>query len=366
VKEQGKFGVAEAVVLLTVSNMARIFLTFPSYLVDAAGPAAWLSSLAGLALALLQVWLFYLILKPHPRENIMDITTGALGRFAGPAVNVIFAAFFIIVGAMFMRIVSEALLVSALPYTPISVVSTGYIATAVLGAYLGLEALARSVRVTYPFVVGGIAFLLLSLAPTWDASMLFPLLGTGPAGVFLKGGLLSGAVAEILLAAVIVRSFHGPEMFRRVTARAMLMGFAYLTLLELVLIMTIGWNTARESTLPFYLLSRSISLGRFFQRVESIFIIIWGFIGMVKLALSLYAAAAILTRTLKLPDYRPLIWPLALVTFVAGLLPPDLPTAVKIESLYLRQFIWLPTLALPAVVLAADRLRMRGGQNEGG
>ncbi|MCL6610624.1 MAG: spore germination protein [Peptococcaceae bacterium] len=364
-KDRGKFGQAEAVVMLTMSGMARIFLPFPRHLAETAGEAAWISSLAGLALAMGQVYLLHLVLKPYPEGNIVDVTTGALGRVAGTAACLIYVSFFIAVAAVFTRTFSEALLVTALPRTPISVVSTGYVAMALLGAYMGLEAMARSARVTYPFVVAGMGILLFSLVPLWDFTGIFPLLGTGPAGVFVKGGILAGGMTEILLAAVIVQSFHGPGAFGRVVSRAMLMSFAYLALLELILLMTDSADVAREYTLPFYSLSRLIHLGRYFQRIESIFIIIWGYIGMVKIVLALYAAASVFAGAFRLPDQRPLIWPLALIIFTASLLPPDLPTTVKIESVYIRHLAWLPAVFLPAAVLAADRIRARRRKNEG-
>ncbi len=361
----GKFGPAEAVVLLTLSSMARIFLTFPRFLVEIAGEAAWLSSLAGLAMVLFQVYVFLLLLRTHPQKNIVDITAEALGRVAGTAANIVYAAFFVAVAAMFTRTFSEALLVSALPRTPISVVSTGYVAMGVLGAYVGLEAMARSARVVYPFVVAGIAILLLALIPLWDYTQLFPPLGQGPLSI-LRGGLIAGAVVEVLLAAVIVQSFHDPDKFGTILSWAMLMGFGYMIALMLILVMTFGYNTAQELTLPFYQVSRLIYLGRYFQRVESIFIIIWGYIGMVKVVLTLYAAAVTFAGTFKLPDYRPLIWPLALIIFVASLLPGDMPAAERIEAVVLRYYAWFPAFVLPLAVLAAGRARNRRNRKNAG
>lgn len=364
--QTGRFGMAEAIVLLTMSSMARIFLTFPRSLVEIAGEAAWLASLAGLVLALVQVYVLHLVLKPHPQKNILDVTEMALGRVAGTAANLVYVSLFVLTAAIFTRTFSEALLVSALPRTPISVVTTGYVAMGLLGAYAGLEAVARSARVTYPFVVVGIAVLLLSLAPQWDFTRIFPVLGTGPVNVFLRGGAVAGVITEILLSAVIVQSFYGSGMYGKVASRAMLMGYAYLLLLELNLLMTMASGTAQEYTLPFYQLSRLIYLGRYFQRVESIFIIIWGYIGMIKVVTALYGASFTLARTFNLPDHRPLIWPLALVIFTVSLLPPDLPSTVELESILIRKYSLIPTAALPLLVLAADRFRRRGRKNEGG
>ncbi|MFZ5648873.1 MAG: GerAB/ArcD/ProY family transporter [Bacillota bacterium] len=357
---EGRFGLAEAVVLLTISNMARIFMPFPRSLVELAGPAAWLTPLPGLALALLGTYFFWLLLKPHPDKTIVEITEGALGKVFGTVVNISYVIMFLFVGITFTRIFSEAMVVSALPRTPISVVSIGFLSAAMLGTFLGVEALARSARMTYPFVLGGITILLVSLIPFFHVNNIFPLLGSGPYQVFIRGGLATGMVSEVLIAAMIIHSFSSRDLFPVAVSRAILMGFGYLFILELATILVTHWRTATESTLPFYQLSRNIYLGRFFQRVEVIFIIIWSYIGMFKISITLYAACTALARSLDLPYYRPLIWPLGLLTFMVSLIPPDMPTAVIIDSEYLRTYGWIPTFALPLAVLAVDRLRQTG------
>ncbi len=353
-----KFGLAEAVVLLTMSNMARIFMTFPRTLVELAGPAAWLTPLPGLLLALLQTFLIWLLLKPHPGQTIVDITGDALGQAAGTLVNMVYIVFFLSVGVSYTRIFSEAMIIAALPRTPVSVVSIGFIITAVLGAFVGVEALARSARVTYPFVLGGIVLLLASLYSLIDVNNIFPLLGLGPYRVFVQGGLFAGVISEVLMAAVIIKSFASEKLFAPAVARAMMMGFGYLLILELAFVIVIHWSAASEYTLPFYKLSSLVYLGRFFQRIEAIYIIIWGYIGMIKISITLYAASVALAGTLKLPDYRPLVWSLGLIVFIASLLPSDMPSAVVLDSEYLRVYGWIPTFILPLVVLAVDRFRM--------
>lgn len=358
---KNKFGMAEAVALLGLATMSRMFLSFPRYLVEHSGPAAWLSVLSGFVMILIQIYIFSLLLRPHPEKNLIDVTRDALGKFVGTAVNITYAIYLLSVAAIFTRTFSEALLVTALPETPISVVSIGYVSMALLGAYLGLSSLARATRVVYPFVLIGMSILMLALIPEWEFTQLLPLLGQGPYPVFLKGGIVAGGVSEILMAAIIVQNFYNPGMFGMITLRAMVLAFAYLLALEIVLLLVFNHHVIEEYNLPFYELARMVHLGRFFQRLESIFIIIWGFIGMIKVSLCLYCASVTFSKTFKLPDYRPLLWALILIIFITSLLPLDMPTAIMIESFYIRIISWIPCLGLPLVVLAADRIRRRGG-----
>lgn len=359
---EGKFGPSEAIILLAVSNIARVFLPYPRFLMELGGPAAWMAPVGGLVIALVGVYVMSLVLKNKPDKTIIEITEDAFGPVAGTAANLVTISFFLSVSMTFTREFSEALIVSALPETPISVISLTYLAVGILGAYLGIEAMARAARLTAPYVFGGIAVLLISLSPQWNIHNLFPLFGNGLYQVFGLGSFSTAALTEIILAAVLVQAMGGPDKFGMIGYKSMSIAFLLLSGLLAAIVLTLGRDYAMESTLPFYSVSRNIYLGIFFQRVEALFVIIWSIIGGIKIALTLYGAAVSLARTLKLPDYRPLIWPLGLIIFITSLLPPDMPSAVKLDSDFLRPFAMLPNYLLPLLIVAVYWLKRRSGR----
>lgn len=361
----GSFGPAEAIILLAISNIARVFLPYPRQLVEIGASASWMTPLVGLLAALAGFYVMYLVLRKNPDQTVIEITEQAFGPVVGILLNLVTVVFFIAVGAIFAREFAEALIIAALPRLPISIISLAYLSLGVLGAYLGIEALARTARLSYPYIFGGILLLLLALSPQWNTSNFFPVLGNGPLKVFGLGTFSTAGVTEIIFAAVIIQSMGGIHNFRLVGYRSMLLGFASLIAVLLVINLTFNWNTMAENTLPFYRMARNIYLGRFFQRVESVFVIIWSVVAFIKIAVTLYGAAVALTRTLKLPDYRPLLWPLIVIMFMLSLLPPDLPTAVKLDADWLRSYALIPNYLLPLMILAALCLRRRGPREEG-
>jgi len=355
-----RFGVAEAVSLLALSGMVRIFLTTPLVkITEIAGPAAWISILTGFGIALLQVYLIYLVLRQHPDSDIVGITMNTLGKYAGTAVIIVLVLFVLLASASATRNFSELIIISALPQTPISIIIFSYYALGVLGAYVGLETLARSARITLFFVLGGIALLLFALAMRWDFTGIFPLMGKGLPKVFIKAGLTMAATSEIIIAAVVVQSFYGPEMYRRVMTRVWMITYGLLLAVEISLLFVYGHILTSELALPFYQLARLIMIGRFFQRVESVYIIIWSYVGIIKIALAIYAAAIVTAKAFDLPEYRPLIWPLALVGFVLCFLPPDFPTSIEWSGKLLLLIDQPFILGLPAMLLAVGWLRKK-------
>jgi len=362
--KEGTFGPAEAIILLTMSNTARIFLPYPRVLAEIGGPAAWLTPLGGLIVALIGVHVVTLVLRKSPGKTIVEITEEACGPVLGTAFNLVTVSFFMAVATLFTREFSEAMIIAALPSTPISVIAFLFMFVGLLGAHLGIETMARSARLMYPYAMGGLILLLLALIPRWNVHNIFPILGNGPLQVFGQGSFTTSAVSEIILAAVLVQAMGGVEKLRHIGFRSMIIAFALLMALLLTLSMTLQWEAVLENSLPFYRLSRTIYLSRFFQRVEAVFIIIWGTIGALKIALTLYGASVSLARTLKLPDHRPLIWPLGLSVYILSFLPPDMPTAVKLDADLLRPFALIPNYLLPLLVIIAFWLR-RGKKNAG-
>jgi len=357
---EGSFGPAEAIILLAISNTARIFLPYPRHLAEIGGSAAWMTPFGGLLIALAGIYVMSLVLKNDPGDTIIEITENTLGPVAGTALNLITVIFFLAVSALFIREFSEALIIAALPNTPISVITASYLIVGLLGAYLGIEAMARTARLTYLYVLGGIALLLIALIPQWNIHNLFPIFGEGPLQVFGMGSLSTAGITEIVLAAVLVQNMGGADKYREIGYRSMLIGFALLIALMATLNLTTNREVSEEITLTFYRLSRNIYLGRFFQRVEAIFVIIWSIVGALKIALTLYGASVSLARTLKLPDYRPLIWPLGLSIFIFSLLPFDMPSAIRLDEFFLRPFSYIPNYVIPLLIIAVYWLKRRG------
>lgn len=361
--KEGTFGPAEAIILLGISSAARIFLTFPRSLVELAGPAAWLTPLGGLVLILAGIYILSLVLKKSPGHTIVEINELTFGPVLGLAVNIVLIVLVLeFVGALFIREFSEAMLTTTLRHAPASVIVTVFTASGFIGAYLGIEALARTARLTYLYVLGSIIILTLTLMPFWNFHNLLPVFGKGVKEIFLLGTISTAGIVEILLAGVIVQAMGGVGTFAAIGYRAMLLGFGILSLILLTLLLTYNWPVSEEFTLPFLRLARTIYLGTFFQRLESIYILVWGVVGSMKIALILYGAAVSLARALQLPEYRPLLWPLGLVMFILALLPPDMPTTSLLDENYVRIFVMAPGYLLPLLVITVFWVKGRGGR----
>ncbi|MCQ2560221.1 MAG: endospore germination permease, partial [Clostridia bacterium] len=349
----------EVMILLVISSLARIFTSVPGDLIVHTGQAAWLSVFLGLGVAFLQLWLIWQILKNHPGQNLIEATENIAGAGFGTFFNVLWLALIMSVNVLYVRIFSEDLLLSTLFSTPLLVILVIFVISSVWAVFLGIGALARGAKLLAPFILGGMLFLVLCLFPLFNFNNLFPLLGEGLDKIVLWGALEGSVVIEVILGAVMLKSLAKPEILPKAAIRALFIGFGVFTILEIALLLAIHWRSSAEFILPFYSLSRQIHLGRFFQRVESLFLIIWLFIVLIKSAFLLYCSVLTWADTLKLPDYRPLIAPVALVTLMFSLCPSDFSTTMQYSADYMRRYFWILGFGIPIVLVIWDKLKQR-------
>lgn len=362
-----RIGAAEAVYLCVVFIISKIFLSYQLPILDAAQTAAWLAVLiASLAGGLLFYWSLVPLLKQHPGKNIVEIGE----ELAGPVINSFFCLgyllFFLVLTALVLRQFSERVITSFVEEMPISFAVFSFAAGMVIVTYLGLEAIARTARVFAPILLLMFLFLIVSTIPYWEYQHIYPLLGAGAPALASTSLLKTGLLSEIFILAVLNHAL--PERRLAVIAMASLSISAFFLVIGvLAVLMVFPFTVFAELTLPTFELAKMIYLGRFLQRLETLFVPVWAFGGLIKLTVGLYSAAFIAAAMLKLPYYRPLIPALTVIIIALAFIPGSAPETVRWDNDYLRNYGWLALFAPLAILALLSGLRnKKGGKKEGG
>jgi spore germination protein (amino acid permease) len=289
----------------------------------------------------------------------MEINQIVLGNFLGLAVNIISLLYIIISTSNLLRIFSGAVIITTLPHAPISALVILFVIVMWIAAHLGLEAISRNAYISQPFIIIGITAVLLLLYPYWDVNELFPVLGIGPVRLLFNSFLNISAFGEIILLAYLAPffSFDGTRLKNIGIFSIATVGF-YFLFITVTYLMVIPVPSALENLTPFYQLSRSIYLGRYYQRLESVFIFFWIYTAFLRLSIGLILAAIVTRESLKIPYYRPLLPALCVLFFSLALTPAQLVTAISIER-YRMWFGWIFTFLVPTVVWVVALIRRK-------
>lgn len=361
---EGKIGFTEGFALIFISYISKIFLVEPSLQIETAKNMAWLLVLFGVLLTLVEFWIIVSLMKRHKNSTIIETSEELLGPYLGILCSLSFGLFFIVEEAILIRRYAETLIMASLPETPISVVMVILTLAAVISCYYGIEAMARVSRISLTFILLGIVVLFVAVTGYIDMTNFYPLWSVELVKLLVEYLPRFIIFSEGLLAVVLFQTFGSWQNCRSAGLLAIACGGFIRLSLVVLLILTFGVEIATEKSLPFFNLSRLVSLGSFFQRAESVFLLTWAMVGFLKLALNMYAATVILARVFRLPDYRPLIWVVSLLCFSLSIIPKDLSAVIALDVGFFKIWGIVPTIILPILLLLVSLIRKPGKKKE--
>lgn len=355
-----QFGVWEAVALLVNMISAKVFLGYTRVMAETAGPAGWIVSIYAAVLAIIG---FILINKLYSRfegKDILDIAGLYLGNTGRIITGTIISIYLLVMASLLLRDFSENMKTIALTDSPISFVSLFFMVGVITAAYAGIEAIVRFHALVVPIVVAGGALLILAVAPYFDMENLTPILGTGTEKIFGLGSLRISMYAELILLFLIVPFIKTNKNLRVVGYTSICISGVFLTVSTIAVLASFPYPIALENFLPLYNLSRLIQYGRFFQRVEAIFFIIWAASALLYLSTGFFFFLYTFQKTFKLEFYKPLIIPAAILTFNISLLPQSLVQAVSLLTSNFRKWLWTLTFGYVIILLFVAGIIQRG------
>ncbi len=362
--KDGYIGWREAVTLTVTFIATKILLAFPLMMVKLGLTGGWLIPVIATVLGLLGFGLISVLMQRFPGQSIVEVSEIVAGKYFGTIIALGFFGFFFFIAVVVLRQFAETVIATTLPQTPISIVTALFLAAVLYTVYMGIESIARGNWLLFPFMLGGYLTILAGVLPHFNTDNLFPVLGSGAATIIKFGMLKSSIMGDVLVLAVLYPYIREQEKFTRIGVISLAVAGSAMTLAVLVLIGTFtAWEAKEGAVYPMFQLARLIVFGRFVQRIEAIFLFVWIFAGLIQISVSLYAAAIILARILKLPVYRPLIFSLALLVFSLSFLPPNYITAIRLETEILRNYGWIIAFALPGLLLVLARLRGLGNKH---
>lgn len=359
----GRVGVAESTALLTIYTGTQVFLNYPSRIAEESASAGWIVPLVSGVIVLGAFLITYAALKRFPGESVIHVVDRMLGPYVGIAVTLLFALLFLTQTALVMREFTETVVTTVLPETPSTIVAFTFMVVVVYFAYSGLEGLTRiSIFLIYFLGIGLFALLVLPL--TWfNPHLLQPIWGRGISNILTSGLVNISQFMNVLILAIIYPYVRRREQFLQIGVVSIALTAVLFSAVIAIFVGTFSGAASGTVPFPLYQLARLIYVGRFIQRLESVFVFLWTAAAVIQMGLGLWMTAHLYASAFRMPTYRPLLFPLALLLFVLAGLPPDFPTVLALSKRILEPYGWIGSIALPmvlsVVVALIDRFRQR-------
>jgi spore germination protein KB len=357
--KEGKIGTFEAMWTLSLFFYSKLFLMFPTVAIELGGSAGWIIPVISSLTGLVGLYIIVSLLKRFPGQTIIEAGQSAAGPVIGFIAAVFYLAFFITSVSVATREFSESIKVMALPSTPLYVITLFFLIAMMVCVYLGLEAMSRMGIIIAISALAMIILLTVLLIPLYNIGYLFPLLGKGPAKLALWGMIKSSNFSELLFAGLIVNALGGWKNALKAGTYAVFLSMLVTTVIVMAVILTIGPTMGEAIFFPVFRITKQVIIRRFFQRLESVFLIFWILVWFLYCAFGLYASVITFTRMFKLAQYKPLIPVFAVTIFALAMLPHDMAESFWFDNYVLRNISWSASFAVPLVLLAIAAIRRK-------
>lgn len=309
----------------------KMFLTFPKVMIINSGNAAWIECIYN---TLIVIRLFWITTKLYrSNKNIIQLAEMTGKKWLKIIVGVVVFVVLLINYSSIIRIFPETVKIVLLQDFKIEFIIPIFMLAIGIGAYIGLEPIARVNNMFMP--LAGIVLLLslILFIPYFNINNIFPILGNGVYSIMVKGINTISLFSDILLLNILLPYCENSSEAKKSGWRAIYISATIGVVILLSYCLIYPYPVSREFMIPVYQLSRVIHLGNFFSRFEVIFQFVWSILVLIYSSIYVYALCYVWQITFDLKYYKPLILPVVIISGIVAVLPSSVVDLVKSERL---------------------------------
>ncbi|MFE3975157.1 MULTISPECIES: endospore germination permease [unclassified Peribacillus] len=310
--EKGKISSLQMAFLMYPTIVATAILGVPSITAKYAKTDLWLSPILASLIGYATVYITYKLHKLYPKQTVIQFSEHIIGRIPGKILGFLFLFFYIPITGQILRSYGEFIVDSFLVKTPISVIMASMVLLCAFMVRGGIEVMGRAAQLLVPVFIFPILILIVLLGPDLEFKNIFPVLGNGIMPP-IKGSIVPGGWFSEFFLIIFLLPFVA-DMKKGMKSGMMTVFAVMMTLIvvNLTVLFVLGSTTATK-VYPLMNVTRYISIGDFFEHLESAVMAIWIVGALIKISVFYYAAVLGTAQWLNLSGYRPVVWPIGIL-----------------------------------------------------
>jgi spore germination protein KB len=356
--EKGKISAFQMGLMMYPAVLASGFLVLPTITAQFAQNDLWLTGI----LAALTGWVtVYTVTRLHelyPGQTVVQYSEQILGKIPGKVIGLAYITLNLHATGGITRQYAEFVTGNFLFKTPLLIIMGSLLLLSAIAVRGGVETLGRSTVIFLPAFIFPVFFLLL-LLPDLDAKAIFPVLNHGVTPIIKGSFSMMGWMNELFLMTFLLPSVTDPEKGRKWGYISMISIVLFLTYSSLITLFLLGPNLGSR-VYPILIAFRYVSVGSFLENLDSLLLAMWVVGNFLQGGIFLYASTLSFAQCFQLADYRPIVFPLALLSLIIGIWDlPNFPVFGFLVRSAIPFHILSTNLLIPLLLLAVASLRKR-------
>lgn len=329
---KSKIGTVEAIMLVLTIIIVHTILSLPRDIVSAQKSASLLNLFYVSIISIIITLIVYKLFKNFPGLDILDISEIVGGKIFRNIVGIIFITYFIFTASLLLRNFCDSIKVIYYPMTNIVFIILLFIIALCVANRLDFSATLKTNLLIIPLVLGSILFLFFSNMQNFVPQRIFPIFGESVFNTFVLGLTNLASFGGIAFLYFLPPLLKEPEKFKKISLISTLVSAIYLLLCVATLLFIFPFFMKTNEITPLYNATRYIEFGRFFQRLDSIFLLIWILVFACYLSIVSKFAMNMFKKILNISTKKPLIDIFALLILALALLAKNLAISQNFES----------------------------------
>ncbi|RCW51035.1 GerAB/ArcD/ProY family transporter [Paenibacillus prosopidis] len=357
-----KISVRQFTVIVMFYTIGTTILVIPSSLAADADQDAWIAAILGWVLGLLIVGFYIRLGRLFPNMTLIEYNEKVFGKWLGKKISLFFIFFSFICAATVLYYLGNFMTTQVMPETPIESFTILFAGIVVMGLRLGLEVVARTAEILFPWFLLLFIVSTLFLIPEIEIQNIQPVFEFGIKPI-MNGALTFASTASlplVILLLVFPAFVNHPKDAGKAYFIGTLLGGLFVIIITFLSISILGADLSERNMYPSYALAKKIDVGNFIQRVEILIAGIWFMTIFFKTTIYSFSFLTGLAQIFGFRDYRPFALPYGMILVVYSLVVyPDVVYMMDFDST-----IWIPYaltigLLLPLIILSVGSLRKK-------
>ncbi len=286
-----------------------------------------------------------------------------MGKILGKLVLIPIILLFVFCYTACMLITAIFLDLYVYPDAPTWVLMLFMVVPIAYAAYKGAGTIARIANFIVPFAIITVVIFFIFGLENYNINYLKPVFADSTFLELNLGALITAArYSEILIFWVFSYYLVRKASINRTYGKALAtFGISFMLIL-LPTIMTLGIDYAKLAWNPYYTFARQLKAFGFIERMQSLNILAWFPVALLKLTLYTYMGSEVIAGVLKTKSHRPIVFPVVIIGYIAALMPfmNKTSTVEILDSNEVFPFIIVPVIfIIPVIILAVYLIRKK-------
>ena len=329
---KSKIGTVEAIMIILTIIVAHTILSLPKNILTSMKSASILNLIYVSIIVVALGYLIYRLLRNFPGLDIVDISELIGGKVFKNIIGTIFLVYFIISASMLLRNFSESLKVIYYPMTDIFFIVAFFIIPVCYANRLDFNATSKTNLIVVPVILVAIVVLFATNMKQFSLQKMFPIFGEGVVNTFFLGLSNISAFGGIVYLYFLPPLLKEPEKMKKITLISIGITALYLILSVATLLFIFSFFITTDEITPLYNATRYIELGDFFQRLESVFLIIWILAFACYLSTISRFSVSVFKKLTNVDNSKPLIDIFGLLILGLSLVPENYAISQSFEN----------------------------------